>query len=210
MKRTALTLTLILALLISIMQYGFAFIAEANVVNADSNNPITFSSGLTLYSPVNTTYYSNIVECNGTFDCPKGVQSSLNYSIDGQYQGGLPWSLNPNSIPIPEYYTVNGSFQLPQLPNGSHQLSIGIDEELYSGNITADTLISQTTWVNTVYFTIDSCQPTPTLAPTPTPTITPTASPAVPEFPTTTIPAIVLVLVVVAASTILYEKTKAH
>jgi hypothetical protein len=181
MKRTALALTLILALLISIVLSGFVFVAKINVVKADSNSPITFSSGLTLYSPVNTTYSSNVVECNGTFNCPKGVQCSLNFSIDGQDQGGLPWSLNPNSIAIPEYYTVNGSFQLPQLPNGSHQLSIGIDEEVSNSS---GILINRTTWVNTVYFTIDSSQPTPTLTPTPTPTITPTASPAVPEFPT--------------------------
>ena len=169
-------------------------------------NSIVFSSGLTLYSPVNTTYNSNVVECNGTFNCPKGVQSSLNYSIDGQYQGGLPWSLNPNSIPIPEYYTVNGSFQLPQLPNGSHQLSIGIDEELYSGNITADTLISQTTWVNTVYFTIDSSQPTPTLTPTLTPNITPTPTPTVPEFNSA---ALILVMATgVIAVTFVHLKSK--
>jgi hypothetical protein len=54
-------------------------------VKADSNEPITFSSGLTLYSPVNTTYNSNVLECNGSFNCPKGVQCSLNYSIDGKY-----------------------------------------------------------------------------------------------------------------------------
>jgi hypothetical protein len=140
-------------------------------VGANSNEPITYSSGLTLYSPVNTTYSSSIIECNGTFDCPKGVQSSLNYSIDGKYQEGLPWKLDVNSIGNPDIYTIVGSFQLPQLSNGTHQLSIGIDEALYSqpvfdefgrAMIKQPELINSTSWVNTVYFTIGSSQPTPT------------------------------------------------
>jgi hypothetical protein len=162
-------------------------------VKADSNEPITFSSGLTLYSPVNTTYSSNIVECNGTFNCPKGVQSSLNYSIDGNYQEGLPWKLNAGSIPIPAIYIIDGSFQLPQLSNGTHQLSIGIDEALYSQPVFDNSgrtmikqpeLINSSSWINTVYFTISSNQSilTPASTPTSTPTITPT--PTVPEFPT--------------------------
>jgi hypothetical protein len=140
-------------------------------VKADSNELITFSSGLTLYSPVNTTYSSSIIECNGTFDCPKGVTSSLNYSIDGKYQEGLPWKLDVNSIGNPDIYTIVGSFQLPQLSNGTHQLSIGIDEALYSqpvfdefgrAMIKQPELINSSSWVNTVYFTIGSSQPTPT------------------------------------------------
>jgi len=179
-------LFLTLALLISTMLYGFVFVGEVNVVKADSNSPITFSSGLTLYSPLNTTYNSNVVECNGTFNWPKDAQLSLNYSIDGQDQGGLPWSIDENSIPIPQYTTTDGSFQLPQLPNGSHQLTIGIEEEVWNSTDNPRTLINQTSWVNTVYFTIDSSQPTPTLTPTLTPNITPTPTPTptVPEFPT--------------------------
>jgi hypothetical protein len=75
---------------------------------------------------------------------------------------------------IPTYYTVDGSFQLPQLANGSHQLSIGLEEGGPS---------NRTTWINTIYFTIGSSQPTPTLNPTLTPTISPTVTPTVPEFP---------------------------
>jgi hypothetical protein len=139
-------------------------------VKANSTEPITFSSGLTLYSPVNTTYSSNIIECNGTFNCPKGVQSSLNYSLDGKNLEGLPWKLDPNSISIPDIYTIDGSFDLPQLPDGSHQLSIGILEELFNNsNINSPRLINSSSWVNTVYFTIYSNQSTnPTSAPTPT------------------------------------------
>ena len=74
---------------------------------------------------------------------------------------------------IPTYYTVDGSFQLPQLANGSHRLSIGIEEGGPS---------NRTTWINTIYFTIGLSQPTPTLKPALTPTISPTVTPTVPEF----------------------------
>lgn len=141
------------------------------LVFADSNEPVTFSSGLTLYSPVNTTYSSNVVECNGTFNWPKPYQLSLNYCIDGEDQGALLWSIDANTISIPEYTTMSGSFQLPQLSNGPHQLSIGIDEEWFNNTGTTRELISKTTWVNPVYFTIASSQPTPTLSPTTTPNI---------------------------------------
>ena len=125
-------------------------------VTADSSEPITFSSGLTLYSPVNTTYSSNVVECNGTFIGPIEYEMSLNYSIDGNYQGSLPWTLNQNSTNSTTY-TLDWSFQLPKLSAGTHQLSIGIERQLFTN---AGALISQTTWVNTAYFTISPSQPT--------------------------------------------------
>ena len=117
-------------------------------VNAKSSAPITFPSGLTLYSPVNTTYSSSVVECNGSFIGPVKYEMSINYTVDGNYQGSLPWQLNSSNA---ANYTLDWSFQLPKLPHGSHQLSIGIDQQLYALN---GTLINQITQVNTVYFTL--------------------------------------------------------
>jgi len=155
---------------------------------ADQNQPLTFSSGLTLYSPVNTTYSSSVLLCNGTLTCPKGFQSSLNYSIDGQNQGSPLWSLDPGSICIPSIYVVDGSFPLSPLHNGSHRLSIGITEELYNNtNMNSPELISYSSWVNTVYFTVDSNQ-SPTLAQKITPTTT--TIPAAPKV-VDTIPLVV-------------------
>ena len=154
----------------SVVFLTFCLILPALTVSAVPNQPITFSSGLTLYSPVNTTYSSNVIQCNGTFGCPKGVQSSLNYSLDGKYVDGLPWKLDPNSIPNSDIYTIEGSFQLPQLADGSHQLSIGILEELFdNSNINSPRFVNSSSWVNTIYFTISSNQSTmPTSTPTPT------------------------------------------
>ena len=130
-------------------------IVPAVKVIADSNEPLAFSSGLTLYSPVNTTYSSNTLECNGTFVGPSEYEVSLNYSVDGKYQGYLPWTLNQNSSNLATY-TLDWSFKLPQLSKGPHQLNIGIEKQLYNSNAT---LTSQTTLVNTAYFTISPSQP---------------------------------------------------
>jgi hypothetical protein len=54
-----------------------------NVVKADSNEPIAFSSGLTLYSPINKSYTSNLLTLNLTYGAGAGLQRTLNYSIDG-------------------------------------------------------------------------------------------------------------------------------
>jgi hypothetical protein len=143
---------------------------QTNQLNA---SPIIFSSGLTITSPVNKTYTSNIVECSGTFDCPKDYQSSLNYSIDGIGKGALPWKLDANSIANPDIYTIDGSFELPQLSDGSHQLSIGILEQLYdNSNVNSLRLVNSSSWINTIYFTIGT-QPTPT------------GTPAIEPFPAT-------------------------
>jgi hypothetical protein len=174
-------------------------------VKADSNEPISFSSGLAVYSPLNTTYNSYSVLANVSLGVPYGMGSSgLNYSIDGKYQDGINMHF-PNysslgwgrSIPnySPSNYYLFGSFYLPPLPNGPHQISfeIGVEADNYTAPPSSSfqringTNNYVATWVNTVSFTINSNDvfptPTPTLIPTLTPTITPTATPTVPEFP---------------------------
>jgi len=147
------------------------------IVQNSASQPFIFSSGLAITSPANKTYTSNVVECSGSFDCPKGYQSSLNYSTDGIDKGALPWKLDANSIANLDIYTIDGSFELPQLPDGSHQLSIGILEQLYdNSNVNSPRLINSSSWINTVYFTIGT-QSTPTATSSPSPT------PTVPEFP---------------------------
>jgi hypothetical protein len=207
-----ITLVLILVFLTSLVMLPLMR------VKADSTEPVTFSSGLTLYSPVNTVYDSRVVVCNGTFDCPQGVGCSLNFSIDGVCQGGLQRDINGNSIANPYNYTLDGAFPLPALPNGSHQLSIGIKESTVSINDYNSTMTThETTWVNTVYFTISSSEPLST--PTPTSIITPT--PTIPEFPTNTVPDtdaipistilnefifVVVILLAVVVSLLLYRR----
>lgn len=211
-SQAALNLTLV------ILFITLAF-STPPMTRADTNQPLTFSSGLTLYSPVNTVYYSRIVVCNGTFDCPQGVACSLNYSIDGVYQGGLQWSLDANSIANPYNYTIDGAFPLPTLNNGSHQLSIGITEFYYNGSgiyiYQPNKILYQTTWIDTIYFTISSSQPMPTSIPAPTPTPAPTISPTPTTKTNVSIPlalvsiiAVVLILMVVILSLLLYRRRR--
>jgi hypothetical protein len=59
------------AFILAVVFLASLAVLPAMKVNADSREPVPFSSGLTLYSPVNTTYNSNVVECNGTFIGPE-------------------------------------------------------------------------------------------------------------------------------------------
>lgn len=146
----------LLAFIFTVVFISSLVMLPAVRVNAASSGPIAFSSGLTLYSPVNTTYSSKIINCSGTFIGPKDYEISLNYSIDGSYQGYLPWTLNQNATNSANY-TLDWSFQLPQLSRGAHQLSIGIEQQLFGNN---DNILNQKTSVDTSYFSISSSQPT--------------------------------------------------
>jgi hypothetical protein len=66
-------------------------------VKADSNNPIVFSGGVTIYSPVNTTYHTSLLTLNLTCSCGAGLHISLNYDIDGKYQGPITLEFNLTS-----------------------------------------------------------------------------------------------------------------
>jgi hypothetical protein len=147
----------LLAFMLAVVFLSSLIMLPAMRVKADSTEPIAFSSGLTLYSPLNTSYSSTVVLCNGTFVGPVEYEASLNYSIDGNYRGSLPWALNQN-LTNSVTYTLDWAFQLPQLSKGTHQLSIGVEEQLFSN---AGILEKQTTSVNTVDFTISPSQPTP-------------------------------------------------
>jgi hypothetical protein len=135
-------------------------------VKADSNSPIDFSGGVTMYSPVNTTYYINFLTLNLTCSCGAGLDFSLNYSIDGEYQGPITLMFN-STYGFQLISLGTGLVQLPELPSGSHRLTVW--EEAYLNDYhganppgapfkptapgSADYFAS---WVDIVYFMIDS------------------------------------------------------
>ncbi len=94
-----------------------------HVVKADSTDSVSFSGGVTLLSPVNTTYNSNFLTLNVNFGWGEGLQCSLNYSIDGNYGGPIPLVLN-NPVFGEIICPANGTVQLPELSDGSHCLTI--------------------------------------------------------------------------------------
>ncbi len=148
---------------------------QSNSVKAESGEHIAFSSGLTVYSPVNRTYNVNLLTLNLTFGSGAGLQRFLNYSIDGKYQGPIPLTFNGTA----GFELVGlgyGLVQLPELPNGPHVLTVNVEAYLndYYGNppgapfkpVAPNSSDYVASWVHTIYFTVNASEvistPTPT------------------------------------------------
>ncbi|MGD0646082.1 MAG: hypothetical protein ABSA75_14350 [Candidatus Bathyarchaeia archaeon] len=166
-KNTTLTLILIIALLVSLS-------INLNYVKADSNEPISFSSGVTIFSPVNMTYYSRFLVLNLTYGVGLGINCSMIYSIDGKYGGSVPLvAQNPEEMHI--INPVVGVVNLPELSVGSHSLNVYTECNTYY----------IASWSDTVYFKVSSSsgspspsiEPSPSVAPSPAPTSLPTQTP---------------------------------
>jgi len=161
-RRAALILLLILC---------SVWISSGNlkVVKADSTDYIRYSSGVTIFSPLHTTYNSRFLALNLTYAAGLGIEHSLNYSIDGKYEGPIPLtSKNPT-----ELHVVNvqiGYVTLPELSEGSHCLTVNVLCGLYNyhgANLPGAPFIPTfpgssdyiATWTHTIFFTIDTSIP---------------------------------------------------
>jgi hypothetical protein len=157
--KTAVVLLVIPLLLASL-------ISGVHMVRADSTGGMLFAGGITVYSPVNATYDSNFLTLNLTCGCGAGLQFSLNYAIDGAYEGAIPlmYSGTPGFQLI---VTENGTVQLPELSAGSHCLTIYEQATLndYHGAnppgapfqpISLGSADYVASWVDPVYFSINS------------------------------------------------------
>ena len=132
-------------------------------VKADSTNSIMFDSGVAIFSPLNTTYYYNNLVLNLSL-YSAGImggldpQISMNYSIDGVYNGSVPLRSNGElHVVTVAVATVN----LPELLDGSHYLTIylyGLNQRIYQPKYLS--------YINTIYFSTIS---NPALSPIPTP-----------------------------------------
>jgi hypothetical protein len=183
--KTPLTAIIVSALFVSLMATG----ACSHLVRADSADFISFDSGVTIYSPINRTYSSRYLTLNLTLYSAGTMGSidpgiSMNYDIDGIYNGPVPLNIDN-----PGLHVVTGGVgivNLPELPEGSHCLTIyleGLNQKNYEPRYLS--------YVNTVYFAIDDSNLTPTATPTlsPSPSPSPSSSPSlspspsIPEFP---------------------------
>jgi hypothetical protein len=178
---------------------AFALVASLFInlylVKGDSNEPLMFSSGLTIYSPLNTTYDTNILKLNLTFGCGAGLNCSLNYNIDGEYQGPISLTFN-NTAGFQMFYLGYAVVQLPKLSNGYHVLSVDVEaylNDFHGANppgapfrlVAPESSDYVASWINSVYFTIASSDVVTTSTPSVTATPTVTVSPTIPEFPST-------------------------
>jgi hypothetical protein len=187
-RNPSLTLIFTIVLLVS-------FSIQSNSVKADSNEHCTFASGLTLYSPLNKTYNSSLLQLNLTFESRVAdLQGFLNYSIDGKYQGPIPLTFN-STTGFEMVGLGYGLVQLPEFSNGPHVLTVNVgfyNSSVYCGS-----------WVHTIYFTIDESE----VVSTPTPTLTP--SPSIPEFPSWII-LLPLTIIAIIAGLLVYLKKHKH
>ena len=137
-------------------------------VKADSNNPLVFSGGITIYSPVNATYYTNSLNLNLTCNCGVGLKIYFSYDIDGKDQGPINLTFNDTSGSGFQIMALGSALiPLPRLSAGQHQLTVFEDAYLY-GYLGAnppgapfkptypDSHDYVASWVDTVYFVIKS------------------------------------------------------
>jgi hypothetical protein len=139
--RFATAFTLILAALL---------IVSAQPVKGDTVGPLRFKDGVTVYSPVNTTYNSRNILFNYTFAVGMGMHYSLNYMLDGNLAKPMPYSvINPQELHV--VYLAIGQVQLPELSEGTHSLKISLQATFGKNDIRS--------YSDTISFTIDTNAP---------------------------------------------------
>jgi len=142
--RTVLAALFICGLLVS-------FAAGMRVVKADSTDCIHFSSGVTIFSPLNRTYNSKFLTLNFSLACGWGMKYSLKYNIDGKYDGSMPYEIkNPEELHVVYYAT--GLVKLPELSEGAHNLTVYLETGVNSNHI-------RPLYVDTVNFALDLTPP---------------------------------------------------
>lgn len=218
MKKTALTLTLMLALL-------FSALAGTHFVNSGKSNPFPTYPDISIESPANKTYTSNSLFLNVTIVTQwdglyfTSTRRLVSYCIDEK-----------ESIPITEatYWfdsekqasIFSGSAFLANLTEGTHNLRVNAEYHYDNGK---QVFVSS----SNVNFTFDpaytpppSPSPSPSSAPTPSPpptpsstsseepTITPEPEQTEPSLTTIVAAASVITAVVVGAGLLVYFKKR--
>jgi hypothetical protein len=120
---------------------------------ADSNDFISFPSGITLFSPLNSTYNSQQLTLNLFLDSAGSMgyidsRISMNYSIDGKLNGKVPLTVSNPGVHV--ITNGVGLVSLPELPEGSHSLTLYL--EGFNQKYREPQFLS---YVDTVYFSID-------------------------------------------------------
>ena len=112
--------------------------------------PIYLSDGVTIYSPVNTTYNTKNILFNYTVAVGIGSHLSLNYTLDGTLTAPMPFSvINPQELHVVSL--ARGQVQLPEISEGLHTLTISMHTDFIFSNLHS--------YVDTIYFTVDPSAP---------------------------------------------------
>jgi ureidoglycolate hydrolase len=122
MKRTSSALILILALLISL-------VIGVQIVKAQytpSGQSFIAASPISISSPSNITYKSDLLTLNVTVTVMYGTNAKMVYNIDGENNVTIPlvtFSIAGAPEPISPL-TIVGVVALPELPEGPHSLTV--------------------------------------------------------------------------------------
>ena len=120
-------------------------------VSAESADSISFSSGVTLFSPLNRTYNSRYLTLNFSFACGCGIKYSLSYNVDGEYGGPMPYVIkNPEELHV--IYYATGLVRLQELSEGTHSLTVNLLASPSTNHI-------KPSYADTIYFSIDLTPP---------------------------------------------------
>src|SRR5574339_278517 len=148
-----------------LMVLSVTLLNQAQVAKADSADPVRFNSGVTVFSPVNTTYASQTIVLNLTFGYGLGVKTTLNYTLDET----AAQPINLTAKTPGELHFINPTYaviELPPLQSGEHQLTINVLSGIYSYHGAnplrapfapaypgSSDYIAE--WTHTIYFTVD-------------------------------------------------------
>lgn len=131
-------------------------------------------SNLTIVSPQNKTYNSQLLTLNATIDFVMARIESMSYNIDGlgRYSFFNHFHSEDSTIIHGTQIWLAG---LPELAEGSHFITVYLEGTLYfeGGNHKQSHYSEQAT----VYFTIDNTPSSPSPSPSPEPTIEPESFP---------------------------------
>jgi hypothetical protein len=152
MKKTALALTLSLALLISAVA-GFQTVKAQYTPDGQA---FILVSPISIISPSNSTYTPQSLTLNLTvksfLDSSK-ANITIVYSVDGKTNTTIDTQSTPVYVGIQSYYLITGWATLPEMPEGSHSITVYGKYEFPGSyhNIGLDN--------RTVYFTVNDGNP---------------------------------------------------
>jgi hypothetical protein len=156
MKKTALTLTLILTLLFSVEALGMQ-VSNTAIANPLQHEPITVPPSIFLQSPTNTTYLTKNVplefSVNGSWSPCYEPYCYIQLSLDG----GNPNFLYSPAYPVPQL-NKNFSITLESLSEGSHYLQITatIDGLFLRGSSITTLDVKDVKAYSSIYFNVDT------------------------------------------------------
>ena len=204
---------------LGILALSFLLISKTVLVNAPytpDGQDFLLASSINIKSPANTTYNRGLLTLNVTFNLLLDPNCTIiSYSLDGNPNSTIPFiaTLDPIEVlrtypngttttvtSLLSPYNITGSVVLPELPDGSH-------------NITVYTKIQSSNIIgldhSTVFFTINTPEPSPSPTIEPSPTPTPEPEELGFKFPTAEV-IISIVVISIALVSVYFLKKKSE